>query len=138
MAGRPPEKKDRPPVLIYDGECRLCVSTKAWLERSGPGTSGSGIRFIPYQSEEAKQRLGQQYRPGHPEMAFLVEPSGDVREGLEAFLPLAPDVPGGRAFLKLMRLPLGATIAKWAYRVVARHRYRLFGPVHCPESRYER
>ena len=47
-------------TLIYDGQCRLCVTAKEGLERLGPEPQQSDIRFVPYQSEEAASRLGAQ------------------------------------------------------------------------------
>ena len=114
-------------MLIYDSECRLCVSTKQKLERAGVGKTGSEIRFLPYQSDEAKTVLGQNYRLGRPDMAFLVRSSGEVHQGLDAFLPLAPSLPGGRFFLWCLRIPLAKRLAEWGYRMIARYRYCLFG-----------
>jgi len=116
-------------LLIYDGECRLCVSTKQTLERAGVGQGRSDIRFLPYQTDEARRLLGERYRVGRPDMAFLVQPSGDVRRGLDAFLPLVPSLPGGRLLLWPLRIPLIKSLAAWGYELIARHRYRLFGAV---------
>ncbi len=113
-------------ILIYDGQCRLCVTAKEGLERVG---GNGGVRFVPYQSEEAACRLGRDYRPGRPDVAFLVEENGTVRRGLDAFLPLLPGLRGGRALLALMRVPLLRPLALLAYRLVARYRYTWFGQV---------
>lgn len=121
-------------LLIYDGECRLCVATKQRLEQAVVGTVRCHIRFVPYQSAEAREALGLQYRPGRPDMAFLVESSGDVRRGIDAFVPFLPDLPGGEAVLSLLRLPFGRAIAVWIYRLVARYRYRLFGAARHTQS----
>lgn len=121
-------------LLIYDGECRLCVSTKQKLEQAGVGQAGSDVRFLPYQSDEAKRALGQKYRPGRPDMAFLVRPSGEVHQGLDAFLPLAPSLPGGKLLLWCLRMPLAKKLAEWGYRMIARHRYRLFGEARSSRS----
>jgi predicted DCC family thiol-disulfide oxidoreductase YuxK len=114
-------------LLVYDGDCRLCVGTKHKLEQAGLGPAGSNVRFLPYQSEEAKQVLGARYIPGRPAAAFLVRPTGEVREGLDAFLPLLPSLPGGQVLLWLLRFPLMEKATTWGYQVIARHRYRLFG-----------
>lgn len=119
---QPREKR----ILIYDEQCRLCVTAKEGLERVG----GNGlVRFVPYQSEEAACRLGPDYRPGRPDVAFLVEENGTVRRGLDAFLPLLPGLPGGRALLALIRVPLLRPLGLLAYRLVARYRYAWFGTV---------
>ncbi len=135
-----PERKrdERPPtepapqsprcerLLIYDGECRFCVTAKQGLERLG---GDRDIRFVPYQSEEAARRLGPEYRPGHPDVAFLVEADGRIRRGLDAFLPLLPRLRGGRALQALVRLPGLRPLAYFLYRLIARYRYRWFGGI---------
>src|SRR2546428_11126059 len=93
-------------TLIYDGQCRLCVTAKEGLERLGPAPQQSGIRFVPYQSEEAASRLGAEYKPGRPDVAFLVEPDGTINRGLDAFLPLGPGPPGRRGLHALPRGPV--------------------------------
>jgi len=113
-------------ILIYDGQCRLCVTAKEGLERVG---GNEPVRFVPYQSEEAASRLGRDYRPGRPDVAFLVEEDGTVCRGLDAFLPLLPGLRGGRVLLALMRVPLLRPLAHLAYRLVARYRYKWFGQV---------
>jgi predicted DCC family thiol-disulfide oxidoreductase YuxK len=64
--------------LVYDAERRLCVTMKSKLERMKMGQAGVNIRFIPHQSEEAMKVLGPDYRPGRPETAFLIKPSGEI------------------------------------------------------------
>lgn len=113
-------------VLIYDGQCRLCVTAKDTLERQ---VGGGTVRFVPYESEEAARCLGPDYRPGRPDVAFLVEDDGTIKTGLEAFVPLLPGLPGGRLLLALWRMPLFRPLASLVYRVIARNRYRWFGQV---------
>lgn len=118
-------------TLIYDGECRLCVTAKAGLERLGGEPM---VRFIPYQSEEAARHLGAGYKPGRPDVAFLVELDGRISRGLDAFLPLLPGIRGGRFLLALLKFPLARQLALLVYRVVARYRYQLFGPVSSKDT----
>lgn len=121
MRDREPER-----VLIYDGQCRLCVTAKEGIERVGPP---EGVRFVPYQSEEAALCLGPGYKPGRPDVAFLVERDGTIREGLDAFVPLLPGLRGGGLLLGLWRAPFLRPLAYLLYRVIARYRYRWFGSV---------
>ncbi|MBD0315622.1 MAG: DUF393 domain-containing protein [Nitrospiraceae bacterium] len=129
--GNAPDIRKPPPsetcLLVYDGQCRLCVGVKRRLERAGLSQPGSGLRFAPYDSHEARQALGNRYRPGRPDVAFFISQTGQVRQGLDAFMPLLPQLPGGRAFHWLLGFGLVRTAAEWAYHVVARHRYRIFG-----------
>ena len=119
-------ERDKSCLLVYDGECRL-FATKVKLEKAGIGKTASSVRFIPYQSAEAKEALGPLYRPGRPDMAFLVHPSGDIAQGVDAFLPLAATLPAGRLLLWFIRIPLAKRFLELLYRWIARHRYRFFG-----------
>ncbi len=117
-------------ILIYDGQCRLCVTAKEGLERLEGARLDGKVRFVPYQSEEAARCLGSEYRPGRPDVAFLVDADGRVSRGLDAFLPMLPGLRGGRLLLAMMRIPVLKPLAYLAYRIVARYRYRWFGQVH--------
>jgi predicted DCC family thiol-disulfide oxidoreductase YuxK len=116
-----------PCVLIYDGQCRLCVSSKRGLERVSASDPSRSVRFVPYQSEEARRLLGAEYRPERPDVAFLIDANGTIRRGLDAFLPLLPGLPGGRLLSALVRLPALRWIANRLYKQIARHRYHWFG-----------
>lgn len=87
------------------------------------------VRFLPYQSDEAARRLGNEYVPGRPEVAFLVEENGAIRKGLDAFLPLLPGLKGGRLLYRLTQVSWVRPLAYLLYRLVARYRYRVFGSV---------
>lgn len=113
-------------ILIYDGRCRLCVTAKEEIERRG---GEQEVRFVPYQTEEAACRLGTSYKPGRPDVAFLVEPDGTIRRGLDAFLALLPGIRGGKVLLPLLQIPLMRPLGNVMYRLIARYRYRLFGQV---------
>jgi predicted DCC family thiol-disulfide oxidoreductase YuxK len=85
--------------------------------------------MVPYQSEEAKQALGKSYRPGRPNVAFLVSPNGEIARGLDAFLALLPGLKGGRVLSALLSLPLVKPFGYLLYWFVARYRYSIFGKV---------
>ena len=123
---------DRERTLIYDDQCRFCTGAKEALERSG-----SAVRFVPYHSEEARLQLGDRYRPGRPDAAFLIEPDGDVREGAEAFMAL-PRGAVGRMLATLARLPGLRTLVHLGYHLLARNRYRWFGAVPAQRSTDEK
>jgi predicted DCC family thiol-disulfide oxidoreductase YuxK len=125
---RPQKQSSAQPTktLIYDGECRLCVTAKEGIQRLG---GDENVRFVPYQSDEALAHLGKEHKPGRPDAAFLVEPDGHIRRGLDAFLPLLPGLPGGRILLSLLRIPVLRPLAYLMYRLIARYRYAWFGSV---------
>lgn len=128
MAG-PSDRASEPCLLVYDGECRLCVTAKKGLERLETHADAAPVRMIPYQSEEAKQALGKSYRPGRPNAAFLVHPDGEVARGLDAFLALLPGLKWGRALTALLSFPLVKPFGYLLYWFVARYRYAVFGQV---------
>lgn len=111
-------------ILIYDGQCRLCVTAKNGIERLG---APQDVRFVPYHSDEAARCLGNNYQPGRPDAAFLVEDDGTIKTGLDAFVPLLPGLRGGWVLLAFWRVPLLRPLAYALYRVVARYRYQWFG-----------
>ena len=120
------QSSERPRILIYDGQCRLCTIAKEGIERLG---GDCDVRFVQYQSDEAASRLGADYKPGRPDVAFLVEPDGRIHRGLDAFSPLLPGLPGGRMWAWMLRVPLLRPLAYLLYRIIARYRYQLFGAV---------
>ena len=113
-------------ILIYDEQCRLCVTAKEGIERLG---TSEDVRFVPYQSQEAASRLEGLYQPGRPEAAFLVEGDGTITKGLDAFVPLLPGLRGGRLLVKLWRVPPLRPLAYLLYRLIARYRYKWFGEI---------
>jgi predicted DCC family thiol-disulfide oxidoreductase YuxK len=119
-------------LLIYDGNCRLCVSIKEKLEKITTGQAESDVRFVAYQSEAAKRILGSNYRFDRPDAAFLIGPSGEVFQGFQAFLPFIPNLPGGKLLLWWLRFPSARRLAEWGYGMIARHRYRWFGEADLP------
>ena len=113
-------------ILIYDGQCRLCVTAKAGIERL---ETKPGVRFVPYQSDEAARCLAAGYRQGRPDAALLIEQDGTIQKGLDAFVPLLPGLRGGRVLLALWKVPGLRPIAYAVYRLIARYRYAWFGAV---------
>ena len=125
----PSDSESQSCLLIYDGQCRLCVTAKKGLERLGTHADATPTRMVPYQSEEAKQALGERYRPGRPNAAFLVRSNGEIVRGLDAFLALLPGLKGGRVLSVLLSLPLVKPFGYLLYWFVARYRYSIFGKV---------
>lgn len=120
-----------PSRVIYDAECRFCVWAKGGLEQR---CQGRHVTFIPYQSKEAAQLLGEDHQAGPPTMMFLVDPNGHVTRGIEAVIPLASHVPGGDLLTSLWKIRLFRPVLSGLYAVVARYRYRWFGSVQKASS----
>jgi predicted DCC family thiol-disulfide oxidoreductase YuxK len=116
-------------TVIYDGQCRFCVKSKERIERLSRSDKSASVRFIPYQSAEAEQVLGPDYRPGRPDVAYLIGIDGNVHQGLDAILPLLLGIRGGSLLMALLRMPVLKPVAHRLYRFIARNRYRWFGDV---------
>ncbi len=121
------------PVLLFDGVCGLCHGTVRVIlsiDRRG------SLRFAPLTGEVARGVLDR-----HPEIAevdslVLVEHVGDrarehVRVKSDAVLALARGLGGAWRLLGLLAV-LPRPLRDWAYDLVARHRYRLFGRFDAP------
>ncbi|MBA2485197.1 MAG: DUF393 domain-containing protein [Nitrospira sp.] len=116
-------------TVIYDGQCRFCVKSKEGIERLSRSNQSASVRYILYQSLEAEQVLGPEYRPGRPEVAYWVGGDGQIRRGLDAILPLLPRIPGGRLLVAFLTVPAFKPMVSRLYGFVARNRYRWFGAV---------
>jgi predicted DCC family thiol-disulfide oxidoreductase YuxK len=111
-----PSRASQACLLVYDGQCRLCVTAKKGLERLESHA-------------EAKQALGKSYLPGRPNVAFLVRPDGEIARGLDAFLALLPGIKGGKALSVFLSFAPVKPFGYLLYWFMARFRYSMFGQV---------
>ena len=121
------------PVLIFDGECALCSRSVRFMMRHErkPGV----VRFAPMQSDPARALLrAHGFDPDAMTSVVLIEPGASAGKPSRAFIR-------SRAVLRLAGY-LRATwrwgrvlgvLPAWAldplYRLLARHRYAIFGKV---------
>lgn len=117
-------------MLLFDGACGLCNAVVQFLLRRD---REAVLRFAPLQGEVGQATLRRLGLPtaDFDSMVFLPDATGESyrlrSDGVVAVLQVLPG-PGGWARVGrwLERVP-----ASWrdvGYRVVARMRYRLFGP----------
>ena len=122
------ERTEIPPRLVlFDGVCGFCDQAIAWL--LAHDTRGR-LHFAPLQGETAAGlRERHPEIPGDVDTAVYIESdaSGErVSLRSEAVFRVLAELPGAwrhLAWLGLIPRPL----TDWAYRLFARHRYRLFG-----------
>lgn len=119
------------PVLLFDGVCHLCnwtVRVVLRLDRRGV------VRFAPLGG-----RLAEAVAARHPHIRevdslVLVEPRDEDLGGRgervlvksDAVLALAHHLGGPCKLVGVLRL-VPRTAREWAYDLIARHRYALFG-----------
>ena len=124
--------KERVPVLIYDAECRLCVSSKEWIEK---WDRRRRITFLPFQTTEAKVLLPELVEMTCMDAMRFVGPDGSISSGVDAFRKMLPFLPMGGVVSALFYLPGVSWLARKIYGHVAENRYRWFGRAH-PEERH--
>lgn len=114
-------------VLIYDAECRLCVSSKKWVER---WDRRRRISFLPFQTAEAKEQLPDLAGMACMDAMRFIDAQGKITSGVDAFRRMLPLLPFGRPLSLLFYLPGVPLLAAVIYRHVAENRYRWFGRAH--------
>jgi predicted DCC family thiol-disulfide oxidoreductase YuxK len=105
-------------VLVYDGDCPLCVATSERLERAGHLPEGGRRAFQALPEDQAKRLLDAGFAD---RMAVVDEDSGEIRTGLPALLWVFEGRPAPLWARVASRRPWSA-VASFAYRVVASNR----------------
>jgi predicted DCC family thiol-disulfide oxidoreductase YuxK len=115
-------------VVLYDGECPLCQKSVAILKRL------DWLGRLHYQNCRELDRLPPSPEPLDPqrmlEEMHVVTPRRDaVYRGFWAFRWMAWRLPLLVAFAPLLYVPGVPALGQWAYRWVAKNRYKLV-PCH--------
>lgn len=115
--------QDRP-ILLFDGECRLCCGNVAFVIRRDPRAR---VRFAAMQSAPGRALLRSHGYPLTDFATMLVIDGAKVLERSTAVLRLAAELeapwPVLARIVRLVPRPLRDAV----YDVVARNRFRLFG-----------
>ena len=131
------------PLVLYDGVCGLCNRLVQFILRRDPGGT---FRFASLQSPLAERILARRgVNPTNLDTVYVVVNSDEPDEQLlprsdavvfilrrlgEAAVPAQATPTPGSSFWRATGLLLQLVPRKvrdWAYRVVARSRYRIFG-----------
>ncbi|HXY98309.1 MAG TPA: lipase maturation factor family protein [Steroidobacteraceae bacterium] len=112
---------DRPPLLIYDGDCGFC----GYWARYWQKLTGERVRYQPYQ-EVAAQYPAIPLADYQRAVQYLA-PDGRRASAAEASFLTLSHAPGKGLWLSLYRrLPGFAALTEWAYAFIARHRPAFF------------
>lgn len=117
-----PDFPDDKPLFVFDGYCVLCSTGVRWLMKHG----GNRVRYASAQSPLG-EALFRHYRLD-PDKTYLLVAEGTASGESTGYLRLCRLL-GGRWRLFLVFALIPRPLRDWAYRVVARHRYRWFGKV---------
>lgn len=110
------------PIIFFDGVCGLCNSFVNIIYNSDRERL---FRYSPLQGETARKYLKE--LPEHPEewSIVYVDELGIYRES-DATLRILNRLGGSWGFLSYFRI-IPKNIRDYLYRIVAKHRYRIFG-----------
>jgi len=126
------------PVLLYDGVCGLCNRLVQFVLKHDRRAQ---FRFASLQSAYAVRILQpHDFDPHDLDTVYLVHESGArVSARSDAVIFVLREVGGFWAAIALVIRILPKSLRDWGYRVVARHRYRVFGRFEScplPETKY--
>jgi predicted DCC family thiol-disulfide oxidoreductase YuxK len=117
------EARGEPPVLVFDGVCRLCSAWVAFVLRH----DGSGrIRFAAMQSSGGRALLAAHGLDADDPLSFLFVSGGKGHTQSDAILRLVASFGGAWRLVGIFRL-VPRPLRDALYRLVARNRYRWFG-----------
>ena len=117
-----PEFPDDKPLFVFDGYCVLCSTGASWLMRHGRGR----VRFASAQSPLGAALF--RHYAADPDKTYLLISNGDAAGESTGYLRLCRLL-GGRWRLLLVFGLIPRPVRDWAYRIIARNRYRWFGKV---------
>jgi len=107
------------PVILFDGVCHLCNGFVQFvLRRDFAGQ----FDFAPLQSEYARERLGTLHLDG-----VVLLDNGQVIHDEAAALRILSRLKSPWPTVARIAGWLPVPLLGWCYRLVARHRYALFG-----------
>jgi predicted DCC family thiol-disulfide oxidoreductase YuxK len=117
------QKNTSHPVILFDGDCNLCNSFVRFVMRMD--TRGI-FRFTSLQSANAQEIL-ERFRSKPPDLsAVILLDSDKLASESDAVLSIARMLPGVWSvfyWLKIIPRPVRDAL----YRLIARHRYHIFG-----------
>ena len=117
-----PDFPEDKPLFLFDGHCVLCSTGAAWIMKRAPGR----VRFASAQSRLGSA-LFKHYRID-PDETYLLVAGGRGFTESAGYLRLCQLLGGWWRLFGIFAL-IPRPVRDWAYRLVARNRYRWFGRV---------
>jgi predicted DCC family thiol-disulfide oxidoreductase YuxK len=111
--------------VFYDARCRICQGSRQLLLRLRPDAE---LKFIDINDPGAIAGYPQLANADLTGQMHVIDPSGQVSGGYDAFVALTPALPPLRPVAWLLRLAPIRAVGRWAYWWIARHRYRFTRP----------
>lgn len=118
-----PDFDDSQPLIVFDGDCVFCSRSMrivSWMDRR------RRIRLTPAQGAFGQALYRHAGLPTDRFETFVVLADGRIFQRSDAVVALARQLPHPWRLLRLLSIvPRG--LRDWAYGLLARHRYQLFG-----------
>ncbi|MDF2925109.1 MAG: hypothetical protein K0R57_4023 [Paenibacillaceae bacterium] len=111
-------------TLLYDAQCNLCLATVAKLRTL---RTNAELAMVPLQTASPDMLPANVSMEELLKELHVVEEDGTVYRGAEAIVRIVRTIPALSWLAPLYGLPGLRRLAQVLYRLVARHRYRLFG-----------
>ncbi len=113
------------PILLFDGVCNLCDASVQFVMRHD---RDARVRFASLQSAAAKPFLARAgLDPQYLDSLVFVDAAGRVLVGPDAALAVGAQLDAPWSALARIGRLLPRPLREAGYRLVARHRYRVFG-----------
>ena len=128
---KPPENLPDPDevpgadVVIYDGQCNFCRQQVQHLRRWDWG--GRRLAYLSLHDPRVAQRYPDLSHDDLMEQMYVVDRRGGRRGGADAVRYLTRRLPLLWWAAPVLHFPGTTRLWRWAYRQVARRRYRLAG-----------
>ena len=111
------------PIVLFDGVCNLCSTSVQFILQRDPA---GRFRFASLQSDLAQRLLTERgLDPKALDSVVVIDGDRLYRES-DAALRIARDLKGAWTILTVFRV-IPRPVRDWAYRLIARNRYRWFG-----------
>jgi predicted DCC family thiol-disulfide oxidoreductase YuxK len=108
-------------VVIFDGHCKFCIGQVTRLAR---WDSRGKLAFLSLHDPETARRYPDLSHEQLMEQMYVVDTKGRRHAGAEAFQFLTRELPWLWPLAPWLHIPFSLPVWKWAYRQVARRRYR--------------
>jgi len=115
-------------IVIYDGHCKFCTASVRKLARWD--AKSHKLAFLSLHDPEVQSRFPQLTYDQLMQEMYLVDRGGSIRRGAEAFRYLTTRLPRLYPLAPLLHIPFSLPLWRWAYRQIARRRYRIMGKTH--------
>ena len=115
-------------VVIFDGQCRFCT---AQVDRLRKWDRGNRLEFLSLHDPEVGRRFPDLTHEQLMAEMYVVDRSGRRHAGAEAVRYLSRRLPRLWLLAPVLHVPGMLPLWRWAYRQIARRRYRFAPAADC-------